>query len=515
MVAKRSVLEALGAVALTTVLVYPLRPVAADIALSVLYLPSVLFIAWRWGTAMAVGTAIAAALAFGFSHVQPAGRLEIAEGENWVALVVFLVAAIAAGALADVARSRSREAELRRGEADLAAEMARILLRGGDLAGALPVAAGRLSDALGLPGTRITLEAVDHPVSFPLQEGERRLGTLVVDPSVPEPVLRRLRARVVPALEAMLAAALEREALLSDVVETRALRRSDVLKTALLRAVSHDLRTPLTGIVAAAEPLGAERLDDDDRRELAAGVAQDAQRLSRLIDQLLDLSRLEARAVETRPDWCSIDEVLRGAAEHVATPTGLKLSLDADLPLVRADAAQLERAFANLLENSARHAGGHPVSVRARVVGTGSWCGSSTAARESRPPSSSASSSPSIARAMPATARVSASRSPGASSRSTARASGPSRRRARGRRSSSSCRSSPSRRPCARDASARASSSATTSRRSCARCASRCATRASTSWRRPGRRRPSTPPRCSRRTPRSSTSCSPTATGSP
>ena len=362
-------LVALAAVAVTTALVYPLRTVAADIALSVVYLPSVLLIAWLWGTRLAVATAFAAALAFGVSHVEPAGRLEIAGSENWVALAVFLVAAIAAGALADAARSRSREAELRRGEADLAAEMARILLRGGELSGALPVAAERLSATLGLPHAEISLEAVDRPVAFPLREGERRLGTLVLASEVSADMLARLRARVVPALEALLAAALEREALLADVVETRALRRSDVLKTALLRAMSHDLRTPLTGIVAAAEPLAAEHLDEEDRRELAAGIGQEAERLARLIDQLLDLSRLEARAVEARPDWCSIDEVLRGAAEHVPTPTGLELSLDADLPLVRADAAQLERAFANLLENSARHAGGHPVRVRARAVG--------------------------------------------------------------------------------------------------------------------------------------------------
>ena len=363
------VLAAVLSVAVTTALVYPLKAVATDMALSVVYLPSILFIAWLWGTRLAVATAFAAALAFGFSHVEPAGSLTIDDGESWVALAVFLVAAIAASALANFARARAREVELRRGEADLAASMARVLLRGDDLRTALPIAADRLATALGLPSATISLEDAPGPIAFPLCESDRRLGTLVVDGEVPEPVLRRVRERVVPALEALLAAALERDALLGDVVETRALRRSDGLKTALLRAVSHDLRTPLTGIIAAAEPLAAEHLDDEDRRELAAGVTLEAERLSRLIDQLLDLSRLEARAVEARADWCAVDEVLRGAAEHVVTPTGLKLSLDADLPLVRADAAQLERAFANLLENSARHAGGHPVSVRARAVG--------------------------------------------------------------------------------------------------------------------------------------------------
>ena len=363
------VLAAVLSVAVTTALVYPLKAVATDMALSVVYLPSILFIAWLWGARLAVATAFAAALAFGFSHVEPAGSMTIDDGEGWVALAVFLVAAIAASALANFARARAREVELRRGEADLAASMARVLLRGDDLRTALPIAADRLATALGLPSATISLEDAPGPIAFPLCEGDRRLGTLVIDGDVPEPVLRRVRERVVPALEALLAAALERDALLGDVVETRALRRSDVLKTALLRAVSHDLRTPLTGILAAAEPLAGEHVDEADRRELAAGISQDAQRLSRLIEQLLDLSRLEAHAVEARPDWCAIDEVLRAAVEHAGPSARFAFSLDADLPLVRADAAQLERAFANLLENSARHAGGHPVSVRARAVG--------------------------------------------------------------------------------------------------------------------------------------------------
>jgi two-component system sensor histidine kinase KdpD len=138
-----------------------------------------------------------------------------------------------------------------------------------------------------------------------------------------------------------------------------------VIKTALLRSVSHDLRSPLTAILTSAEAL---KLSPQERVELAEGITQEATRLSRLIDNLLDLSRLEAGAAEARPEWSSIEEVLAAAAEQV--PHGqFKLALDDDLPPVRADAAQLERAFANLFENAARHSGGHPVSVRARDVG--------------------------------------------------------------------------------------------------------------------------------------------------
>jgi two-component system sensor histidine kinase KdpD len=152
---------------------------------------------------------------------------------------------------------------------------------------------------------------------------------------------------------------------MADAVETAALRRSDVIKTALLRSVSHDLRSPLTAILTSAEAL---KLTGAERVELAEGITQEATRLSRLIDNLLDLSRLEAGAVEARPEWSSVEEVLQAAIAHV--PDGrFKLALDEHLPPVRADAAQLERAFANLLENAAKHSGDHPVSVRARDVG--------------------------------------------------------------------------------------------------------------------------------------------------
>ena len=170
----------------------------------------------------------------------------------------------------------------------------------------------------------------------------------------------------------MLGAALERDALQREVVETRALRRSDVLKTALLRAVSHDLRSPLTAILAAAEALGSTSLRADERGELVADiVGEAAQRLSRLVDNLLDLSRLEAAHAPSRASsGARSRRSCCAAVDDVALPPGtFALAIDPDLPLIRADAAQLERAFANLLENAARYSGGHPVSVRARAVG--------------------------------------------------------------------------------------------------------------------------------------------------
>jgi two-component system sensor histidine kinase KdpD len=365
---------AAAGIALTTLLVFALKDVAPVLSLGVVYLLVVLGVATVWGVWLALATALVSALVFNFFHIPPTGRFTIANGENWVALAVFFVAAAGASSLAQVARSRALEADERRREADLSAELARLLLRGGGrLQETLPSVGERLARALGLTSAAIELRAVEageRSVVFPLREGSRQIGTLVLPAGAPEATLRRVQARVAPSLEALLAAALERDALQSEVVETAALRRSDVIKTALLRSVSHDLRSPLTAILTSAEALRSPSLTEAERGELAEAVGVEAQRLSRLIDDLLDLSRLEADAAEPNREWCSVEEVVRAAIDDLGHPAGaFKLAIDNDLPPVKADAAQLERAFANLLENAQRHSGGHPVSVRARDVG--------------------------------------------------------------------------------------------------------------------------------------------------
>jgi two-component system, OmpR family, sensor histidine kinase KdpD len=363
---------ALVAVALCTLIVYPLAHVAPVVSLSVVYLPAVLVASVTWGAWLGVATAIVSAAAFNFFHLPPIGRFTLHNSENWVALAAFLVVAVLASSVAEVTRARTRDAEERRQEADLAAEMARLLLRGSSLAEALPTAAARLAQTLELSSAAIEMDAVDgdeRSIAFPLREGTNRLGTLLVGAGTSERNLRRLQERIVPALEALLSAALERERLLGGVVETASLRRADTVKTALLRAVSHDLRSPLTAISAAGEAVGSPSLSPDEREEMAEVIQQETKRLSRLVDNLLDLSRLEAGAAEPHRDLTSVEELIRSAVAEVgASPDAFTLSIDPDLPLVSVDPVQMERAFVNVLENARRHSGGHPVSVRARAV---------------------------------------------------------------------------------------------------------------------------------------------------
>jgi two-component system sensor histidine kinase KdpD len=170
------------------------------------------------------------------------------------------------------------------------------------------------------------------------------------------------------ALNELAALTRERDRMQEEVVEAEALRRSDELKTALLRTISHDLRTPLTSMIAGGSALGSPSLTEEERAELSEAIVAEGERLARLVENLLDMSRLEAGKAEPHPESVDLAEVLETAREGVVGAERISLMIDPDLPMVDADAAQLERAFANLLENAVRYGDGRPVSAVSRQV---------------------------------------------------------------------------------------------------------------------------------------------------
>ncbi len=371
--APAGVLVAVAGVAAATALIYPLKSVTPVLSLGVLYVPAVLVVSMLWGLGLGAATSVLSAAAFNFFHLPPGGRFDLADERDWVALLVFLIVAVATGMVAELARTRSREAEQRRQEADLAAEMAQLLLGSADLDGALREAGATLAAALGARSAAISVGAAEpdpgEGARFELRADGRAVGALVLDGELPGIELARVAERIVPSLGSILGAALHREELQREVVETQALRRSDELKTAVLRSVSHDLRTPLTAILTAAAALDAERPTRENAGEVREQVLDAGTRLWRLIEKLLDLSVLQAGRAEPRVEWCSLEEVLQEAIEQAGDDARLlTLSVDSDLPLLRGDPSQLERAFANILENALRHSAGKPVSVRARRV---------------------------------------------------------------------------------------------------------------------------------------------------
>jgi two-component system sensor histidine kinase KdpD len=208
--------------------------------------------------------------------------------------------------------------------------------------------------------------AGDTEAEVPVEVALRRVATLIVPAGdVPDVTVA---ARFLPALAALLAIAVDRAALEAEALEAEALRRSDIVKTALLRAVSHDLRSPLTAIVASADALASEeiQLDENDHAVLVAAIREEAARLDRVVANLLDVSRLEAGALETHRELWSVEELVGQALDSVRTGSErMVVELDPDSPPVRVDAAQVERVIANLIENALRFSPpGSPVIVR-------------------------------------------------------------------------------------------------------------------------------------------------------
>jgi len=283
-------LATVAAVAVGTLIVYPLKSIAPVGSLGVVYLPGILLISIVWGLRLGLIASLASAIAFNFFQLPPLHRFTIADEENWVALLTFVIVAAISSTVAGLAREQALEAERRREEA-------------------------------------------------------------------------------AAALEELAALARERDRMQAEMVEAEALRRSDELKTALLRSISHDLRTPLTSMIASGAALGSATPTAEERAELSAAIVAEGERLSRLVENLLDMSRLEAGKAEPHREPIDLAEVLDGARGAMAQPEAVTLAVDRDLPLVAADAAQLERAFANLLENAVRHGGGRPVLVKSRLIG--------------------------------------------------------------------------------------------------------------------------------------------------
>jgi two-component system sensor histidine kinase KdpD len=353
---KRLVVPFLGsaaAVAVATLLVWALQPIAPTLSLGVLYMFAVLPVAVVWGIGWSLPVAIASMLAFNWFFLAPTHTLTLSDSENWFALLAYSVTALVVSELAARSRRRAADAEQREREASLLAELAGHLLGGRDVESELEWIDRRAAEVLGVPRAEIELggrrsRSGDAPL--PLEVDRRVVGTIYTPvESEPNAAVRR---RFLPALAALLAVALDRAGLEREALEAEALRRSDEVKTALLRAVSHDLRSPLTGITTAIGALRNPDLvfSDEDRRELLETIAVDAERLARLVGDLLDLSRLEAGGAQPEPELWALDELVRQVVTDLRG--GERVDVAGESPFVNVDPVQVQRVLANLLENA-------------------------------------------------------------------------------------------------------------------------------------------------------------------
>ena len=368
----RAVGGSIGAVVIVTGAIYLLREVAPVLSLGALYLFAVLPVAVFWGRAYAIVVAVASMLAFNFFFLPPAHTFRLEERSNWVALAVYLVTGVVVSELASRARDRAAEAEQREQEEAFLAELSIALLQGERLREDADAIADALARVLHVSRVSLDLDGGRPPTcvsAFELQAGGRRVGAIVLpDGEQPDPAARD---RFLPALASLFAVAIDREALEREALEAERLRLSDSVKTAILRSVSHDLRSPLTAIRVAGESLASPAviLDAGDRARLLDTIREESRRLDRLVENLLDLSRLQTGAVTPRRDIVAADELIGQAlAQLGGREAVVKVNLPDEIPIVDVDAIQIERALVNLLENALRFSpAGEDVVVRAVV----------------------------------------------------------------------------------------------------------------------------------------------------
>lgn len=324
--------------------------------------------------------AVAAIVSSGFVNwylVAPYHTLSIDEPENVVAIIVFIAVGVTVGSLVDVAAQRGSQARIARAEAAALARAAADLAADPE---PLPALVDHLRTTFALAGVRIR-DLSDASATVVAEAGQFDGASTVVVPLRGSTATtagyqlelfgRSLSAddqRVLRVLADQLAVAIDNQRLARDAADAAMLADVDALRTALLRAVSHDLRTPLASIKAMVSGL-RDRDVDWTPEQLAEGLAtidSETDRLNRLVVNLLDASRLQIGALAVHRRSTDVAETVVAAIDSVGLAGGqVMLDLHDDLPPVSTDPALLERAIANLLANAVRFS---PVPGSVRVT---------------------------------------------------------------------------------------------------------------------------------------------------
>jgi len=413
---------ALGLTSIVTGAIAAIEQVADVANISMLYLLAVMASAIFFGNGPAILASVAAFLAFNFFFIEPEYTFKVANEDEWLALGLLLATGAVAGQLAAALRNRAREAGRREKEAIVMYDVVR-LMGEPDLHRSLTAIAERLraeldlavvavaagtegpvraqadtgdSEAIALaheaqrlpemimgggqaptaasrarPGRwiRIVPPSVspgpqrvrhDRVRVVPVNLGDQRVGSIVLVRAVGSPQFGEAEDRLLSAVAHQLGLYLERLRLHREATEAEVLRRTDELKTALLNAVSHDLRTPLSSIIASADSLLQQDVSwtEEERRDFARAIEEEAERLNRLIGNLLNLSRIQAGTLVPEKGWYDlgalVDEVL-GRLRPVTSNHRVVVDMPEDLPAISLDYVEIDEVLSNLVENAVKY----------------------------------------------------------------------------------------------------------------------------------------------------------------
>ncbi|MFD4370909.1 ATP-binding protein [Streptomyces sp. NPDC058486] len=359
-----------------------LSTAAPDVGLAndvLLYLTLTVAAALLGGLLPALASAAVGSLLLNWFFTPPIHQLTIADPRNIVALTIFVGVAISVASVVDLAARRTHQAARLRAESETLSFLAGSVLRGETTLEAL---LERVRESFSMESVAL-LERPDEtaPWTRVAVVGHRpcdRPEDADVDMPVGDHLALALTGRVLPAEDrrvlgafaAQAAVVLDRQRLVGEAEEARKLAEGNKIRTSLLAAVSHDLRTPLAGIKASVTSLRSDDVEwsEEDRAELLEGIEAGADRLDHLVGNLLDVSRLETGTVTAVIRETDLDEVVPIALLGVPEDT-VDLDIPETLPMVAVDRGLLERAVANVVENAVKYSPpGHRVLVAASAL---------------------------------------------------------------------------------------------------------------------------------------------------
>jgi two-component system sensor histidine kinase KdpD len=328
----------------------------------------------------ALASALVGSLLLNWFFTPPVHTLTIADPENIVAIAIFVGVAVSVASVVDLAARRTHQAARLRAESEILSFLAGSVLRGET---SLEALLERVRETVGMESVALLERASDvDPWTCAGSVGTRTVVERPEDADVDMPVgdhmALALSGRVLPAEDrrvlaafaAQAAVVLDRQRLQSAADQSHALAEGNRIRTALLAAVSHDLRTPLAGIKAAVSSLRSQDVEwsEDDQAELLEGIEEGADRLDHLVGNLLDMSRLQTGTVTPLIREIDLDEVVPMALGGVPEDS-VELDIPETLPMVAVDPGLLERAVANLVENAVKYSPtDEPVLVSASAM---------------------------------------------------------------------------------------------------------------------------------------------------
>ncbi|SOE10649.1 two-component system, OmpR family, sensor histidine kinase KdpD [Streptomyces sp. 2323.1] len=335
------------------------------------------------GQLPALASAAVGSLLLNFYFTPPTHTLTVSDPENIVAIVIFFAVAVSVASVVDLAARRTHQAARLRAESEILSFLAGSVLRGETTLDAL---LERVRETFGMETVALLERAGDvEPWTCAGRAGADHGKPLLrpedadVDMPVGDHMALALTGRVLPAEDrrvlaafaAQAAVVLDRQRLVGEAERARELAEGNRIRTALLAAVSHDLRTPLASIKASVTSLRSDDVawSQEDEAELLAGIEAGADRLDHLVGNLLDMSRLQTGTVTPLIRELDLDEVVPMALGGV--PEGsVTLDIPEELPIVAVDPGLLERSVANLVENAVKYSpDGAAVLVSASALG--------------------------------------------------------------------------------------------------------------------------------------------------